>query len=65
MNDTYTPARLLDASATGNVEFRTGDAYLLGFDDQSIDVARGLYLRRFTRAADGLVAAIEHVGDLV
>ena len=31
--------RLLDASATGNVEFRTGDAYSLGFDDQSIDVA--------------------------
>ena len=30
---------LLEASATGNVEFVTGDVYSLGFDDQSFDVA--------------------------
>ena len=30
---------LLEASATGNLEFVTGDVYSLGFDDQSFDVA--------------------------
>jgi SAM-dependent methyltransferase len=30
---------LLEASATSNVEFRTGDVYSLGFADQSFDVA--------------------------
>jgi SAM-dependent methyltransferase len=29
---------LLEADATGNVEFRTGDVYSLGFADQSFDV---------------------------
>jgi SAM-dependent methyltransferase len=32
-------AGLLEARAAGNVEFRTGDVYSLGFDDQSFDVA--------------------------
>lgn len=32
-------ARLLEASATANAQFRTGDVYSLEFDDQAFDVA--------------------------
>jgi SAM-dependent methyltransferase len=49
-------SRRLEASATGNVEFRTGDVYSLGFDDQSFDVVHAhQVLQHLTDPVAGLV----------